>query len=212
MAQTEAQKAYGKRRTNRERAQRAPEAGNGFFRVIGFDLETTSLSGMIGRVLACSFIDIGATDADDKVWTLRGDDPEFRHEDPINDQKLVAAIRDNCELADIIVGHNSKLFDIKFLNARLIHWNERPYIPGWSLDSMWVVRSALRTSSKLDNVQKHLGLPESKTPVDWDTWARAQAGYRKAMDEVVVHCEQDVKVLAQAMRRLKPYVRNIRRG
>lgn len=182
-------------------------------RYIGFDLECTSLSGMIGRILCCSFKPIVLPKMKTDVYTLRGDDRKFRNpEDIVDDSKLVVAIRDELESYDVIVGHNSKLFDRKFLNARLLKANERPLKPMFHIDTMWIVRSHMRISSRLQNVQQFLGLPDEKTPISWDNWMRGAAFDKKAMDEIVHHCEQDVKVLEQAYWRLVPHVREIRKA
>lgn len=184
------------------------------FRTVGFDLETSNLSAMMGRILCCSFVNIGADDESDVVWTFRGDDRQYRNRKDITDDgRLVVAIRDELErTADILVGHNSKLFDLKMLNARLAKINERPYVPNWHVDTMWIIRTHFRISSKLVNAQKFFNLADEKTPITWDNWQRAMSGDRAAMDEVVEHCEQDVKVLAQAARHLRPYIRQLKRG
>src|SRR3972149_593682 len=155
--------------------------------VVAFDLETTSLTAMIGRVLCCSFKPI--TKVKSEVYTFRGDDKKFRNHDVINDSKLVAAIRDELVKYDILVGHNSKLFDRKFLNGRLFKWGLMPLPSMFHIDTMWAIRTHIAMSSKLDNVQKHLNLEEAKSPITWDNWARAGCFDRKAMDEVVNHCE-----------------------
>lgn len=174
-------------------------------KIVGFDLECTSLSGMIGRILCCSFKDI-TPDQNTKVRTFRADKPPYRQKDIVDDGKLAVAIRDELESYNIIVGHNSKLFDVKFLNARLLKIGERPLRPTWHVDTMWIVRSKFRISSKLANVQQFLGLPDAKTPIEWDQWARGAAFDAKAMNEIVTHCEQDVKVLEQAYWKLLPSI------
>lgn len=182
-------------------------------RILGFDLECTSLSGMVGRILCCSFQPIIWGDEGIPCYTFRGDDKAYRNpKDVADDSKLAIAIRDELESVDMLLGHNSKLFDRKFLNARLIKAGERPLRSMWHIDTMWVVRTHLAMSSKLDNVQKFLGLPDSKSAISWDNWQRGAAFDRTAMNDIVNHCEKDVKVLAQAYWRLLPYIRDIRRA
>lgn len=179
-------------------------------RVVAFDLETTDLGGNFGRILCCSFKPI-SEEMNREVYTFRGDAKPFRTKDIVDDGSLAVAIRDELEKYDVLVGHNSKLFDLKFLNARLLKAGQRPMLPKWHIDTMWIVRTHFRMSSKLDNVQKMLNLPDEKTPISWDDWARAGTFFKPAMDEVVHHCEQDVKVLEQAYWRLLPSVRRMER-
>ncbi|HLA81254.1 MAG TPA: ribonuclease H-like domain-containing protein [Thermoleophilia bacterium] len=168
---------------------------------------------MVGHILCASFVDIpNCGVCEPKVETYRLDDKRFRiRKDPSNDSKLAAAIRDRLELTDIVVGHNSKLFDLKFLKARLAKYDLRPPNVKWHLDTMWTARSHLRASSKLDNLQHFLDLPDEKTAITWDDWARGAALQHDAMDRIVEHCEKDVLVLAQAYWRLLPMVRTLKR-
>lgn len=181
-------------------------------RIVGFDLECTSLSGMVGRMLCCGFKKF-TEEQNSPAYIFRGDVPKYRNKlDIVDDSKLAVAIRDELETYDIIVGHNSKLFDRKFLNARLMKAGERPLKPMWHVDTMWIIRTHARMSSKLDNVQRFMGLPMEKTPITWDNWMRAAAFDKKGMDEVVSHCQADVEVLEQAYWRLIPFMRQITRA
>lgn len=179
-------------------------------RIAGFDLETTDLGGNFGRIL-CGVVKPYLHDGLGAAKVFRGDVRPFRQKDIADDGRLAVAIRDELEHYDVIVGHNSKLFDRKFLNARLLRAGERPKASQFHVDTMWVIRTHFRMSSKLDNVQKMLGLPDEKTPIDWNTWARAGAWVRSAMDEVVEHCLADVDVLEGAYWKLLPSIRTIRR-
>ena len=166
----------------------------------------------MGRILCCSFIPI-KWDMDDPPYTFRGDDPHYRNKNDIcDDSKLVIAIRNELEAVDMLVAHNGKLFDRKMLNARLFKAGERPLQPKWFLDTMWTVRTHMRISSKLANLQQYAGLSEEKTPITWDNWQRAGAFNRDAMSEVVKHCEQDVKVLRELYWRVLPYTRTLCRA
>lgn len=183
-------------------------------RIVAFDLETTDLKGLFGRVLCCSFVSIGAEPGSmGDPYTMRLDARPWKDKDSISDRRLVVAIRDELEKYNMVVGWNSKLFDMPFLNARLAKYGERPCRPQFHLDPMYQARGGqLRIgSSKLVNVQKFFGLPNEKTEISWEDWQRAAQGDKAAMEVVVYHCEQDVKVLAEAYWRLLPMVSNIHR-
>lgn len=187
-------------------------------RIVGFDLETTDLKALMGRILCCSFVEVlpseGARKKRADIWTWRADAKSFRNrKNRIDDSKLAVAIRNRLEEFDMVVGWNSKLFDIPFLNARLAQAGHRPFHPHFNLDLMWYAGgSSLRIGSKkLDNVQKFFGLSEEKTPIAWKDWQNAAAGDKAAMDQVVLHCEADVRVLREAYWKLLPYVSSIHR-
>lgn len=182
-------------------------------KICAWDLETTDLKGLMGRLLCCSFAPIDGH-AVGEVYTFRADERRFKTRSKIDDSKLALAIRDELERYDLIIGWNSKLFDAPFLNARLTYAGQRPLRTHFHLDLMYYARGgAMRIgSSKLVNVQKFLRLGEEKTEISWERWQEAALGDRAAMDEVVVHCEQDVKVLGLAYPRMLPYVANLHRA
>ena len=183
-------------------------------RIVAWDLECSSLSGMVGRVLCAGFkAVVPPENGKTKPYVLRGDEaPYLNKKDLADDSKLAVAIRDELEKFDVVVVHNGKLFDRKFLNARLMRAGHHPLRSMFMVDTMWIVRTHMRTSSKLDNVQKFLGLPDEKTEITWDDWMRAMGGDRKAMDVIVEHVTQDVVVLEQAYWKLLPAMRTLSRA
>ena len=90
--------------------------------IVAWDLECSSLSGMMGRILCSGFKEILPPQHAKRIkpYMFRLDDERFATDDVINDLKLATAIRDELESYDIIVAHNGILFDRKFLNARLM--------------------------------------------------------------------------------------------
>ena len=166
----------------------------------------------MGRILCCSFLPI-ADGKRNRPYTFRLDDKQYKADDPIDDRKICVAIRDELEKYHMVIGWNSKLFDHSFLDARLAQVGERPFNKHLVLDMMWYAgQNSLRIGSrKLDNVAKFFKLKSQKTPIDWDDWKRAALGDKEAMDKVVVHCEADVKTLAEAYWAMLPMVKTIHR-
>lgn len=176
----------------------------------------------MGRVLCASFLPIVDREYLDgipkryhpKPYTLRWDDECFvNKEDITDDSLLVIAIRDELQKYNAVVTWNGKMFDNRFINAKLLEYGEAPLSTQFHYDPMWTVRNGLRIgSSKLNNVQKFMSLAEEKTEITWKDWQRAQAGDPCAVDTVVYHCEQDVKVLADAYWRLLPFAKTWPKG
>jgi len=188
--------------------------GDERFSIVFFDLECTHLKPNVGRILCCSFKPLGG-----EAYTYDAHQRRFKERDTYDDSRLAVAIRDELEKFDIVVGHNSKLFDTKFLNARLIRAGHRIKKAQYQIDTMWSWRSKVAAWSGLDNLQK-FALPDSdvvKSSVEWPQWMRAlgwDAELRKqAMDEIVDHCERDVAVLESAYRLMAGtgFIRSIRR-
>jgi len=176
--------------------KRAVLLGESPFSVVMFDIEATHLKPNVGRILCCSFKPMGG-----EPYTFEALSPRFKKADVYDDGVLARAIRDELERYDIIVGWNSKKFDIRFINARLLRVGERikkaqPHVDGmWS----WATKSAAWMG--LASVQDFI-LPDGsfrKTKIAWPQWMRA-LGWDKtlreaAMAEIVDHCEKDVRVL-----------------
>jgi len=181
-------------------------------RIVCWDIETTNLSGLMGRILCASFYRI-IDGKNTKPHTLRLDDPQYTGTSQIDDDKLCVAIRDELEKYNLIVGWNSKLFDAAFLNARLAKVGQRPLHPQFHLDLMYYAGGcSMRIGSrKLLNVQKFFALRDSKTEISWDNWNLAAGGNKEALDEVVHHCEMDVKVLSQVYWKMLGAVANLHR-
>jgi len=181
-------------------------------RIVAWDLETTDLKALMGRILCSSFYPI-VDGVKTKPYTFRIDRKPWKSDDPIDDSALADAIRDELHKYNLIVTWNGKLFDLAFLNARLLKAGRARCTPQFHFDAMYQARGCqLRIgSSKLDNVQKFFDLAEEKTPITWENWNRAALGDKKAMADVVKHCEQDVEVLALAYWKLLPMVANLHR-
>lgn len=204
-----------------ELARHAPESEERFapipvpkdeyvgFRIAFFDIEATGLTAMMGRMLCASIADNWGNVTTRTIIELPG-------ESLIDDSRLAEWLRDELEGYDILVGWNSKLYDVPMLNARLMRWGKRPMRSDMlHTDPMWRARpggGGIRIgSSKLVNVQKFFNVPNAKTEISWDTWQLAGAGDDDAMAEVVEHCEADTLVLRDVFNHLKPLIKNIHR-
>lgn len=171
-----------------------------------WDLETTALTAIMGRILSCAFVDLCG---DPEVFRM--DAKPHKGKTKLDDGRLAVAIRDYLEAHDLIVGHNIRLFDIPLLNARLAKAGERPLRTHFVLDTMFAARQMRIGSSRLDNLQKFFALAEAKTPISWETWQLAAQGDARAMDEVVEHNIADVLVTRELYPVVLPYVATLHR-
>lgn len=180
-------------------------------KVLFFDTESTDLSASWGRILCASFVGL-----EGEPYTFRGDTKPYRSRSKIDDSKLVVAIRDELESADIVVGWNSILHDQPLLNARLVLAGERPLRVGEKhsshhVDLMWYAggNSMKIGGRRLDTVAKFFKCDNQKTPLDGEAWQRAAVGERDAMDQIVEHCQYDVLVLRDLWPHLAPGVKKV---
>ena len=158
-----------------------------------FDLETTKLEGHMGRILCASVL----TMPQDEMTTFKWHDYS---DDLTEDGAIAVAIRDHIESHVISVGYYSKLFDIPFLNARLLAGGYRKMNSMLHLDAIWGFggRGGPKIGSKsMKNVAEFLGL-ESKHEVGKKVWTKANAGVKSVMPEIVGRCQSDVRITWEA--------------
>lgn len=173
-----------------------------------FDVETTDLWAGMGRALCYSRLSWDPYEEK----TLRADDFEpWRQGKRSNDKDLIIAVLQDLEQFDIVYGYNATNFDYPFIRTRAVHHGLPPVEPKKIVDPVLLARRVLRyRSNRLDDVARSMGCPYEKTEVDKQVWAMAMLdGDKGAMDEIVHHCELDVKVLAWVTRKIAPYVRQI---
>lgn len=170
-------------------------------RVAYWDLETWDLSPQFGAVLCASVLDSSAG----KMKSFRIDDyvKAGKAEDLQDDRALLVDVRDHLETFHITAGWFSKGFDIALLRTRLVMHGERPLKEHLHFDGIWYFRGwrGLKPmSSKMKHVAEFFGA-EKKPDVTPETWMKAKAGNKKAMNEVVDRCEADVRITADLCQR-----------
>lgn len=109
-------------------------------------------------------------------------------------QQLYRAISE----ADMWVTHNGKRFDVPFLNTRLLKHGLNPLPPVPHFDTCEVIWKKLKMRARLDSAQKFFGWGHKKTDLNLATWTEAASGDKRALREVVRHCEADIRVLEDA--------------
>ena len=173
-------------------------------RILLFDLECTNLKADFGRLLCFGWkwFDEGKAHVRDITQF-----PKRFASDPTDDRELAEFARNLMLAADILVGWYSLYFDLPFLQTRLLAHGLDP-IPPIAHDDGWkIARYSLKLhSNRLASVSQFLGL-EEKTPLLPSHWTRATAGHKPSIKYVVAHCRQDVLVLEQAYKKLRPYAK-----
>ncbi len=137
------------------------------------------------------------------------DNPKTFAKDVNDDYLVVKKLRDVFEDVDILIGHNSKKFDTKKFNARLIFHGLPPLPSGLQqLDTLQEVKKvAAFTSNRLDYLGQHL-CGNGKSPTTKGLWIRVLKGEKAAVKEMVDYNKQDVKVLEDVYLKLLPYMKS----
>lgn len=173
------------------------------------DIETTDLKANFGYIIAAVLVPLYG--GPPKVFRL--DDPDYRTTEVYNDSHLVAALATDLDECTCVLGWNIKMFDIPFINTRLMHAGEPPLEKRMCIDLMYYARrpNMVLHSSRLESVMDFLKLKSRKSKVDPDIWVRAKELEVDAMDYVVRHCVADTRALKEAWEYLRPFVSTIHR-
>jgi len=179
------------------------------FRIGFFDIETTNLGAMMGRVLGMSVCDeFGEKNLISKTYA------DFNGKSILDDAPLVEWAMKELDNYDILVSWNGKLFDKPFLNARALKGLVVPLFPlKMHIDLMYQFKGSQSRfgSAKMDNVAKALGVQHQKTPLDFATWEKAAVGDKEALAEVMEHCEADILTMRDIFARSKKLIGSITR-
>lgn len=163
--------------------------------IVIFDLETFGFdfSADKGFVLCGSIKSLG----EDKIETIV-------NKNGWDDKEAVGKLGDILSKSRGFITQNGKRFDVRFLNTRLL-FHRLPPLPASTrhFDTQEIMWKKLKMRTSLDSAQKFFGLPTSKTPVTIQTWTKAAFGDPKAMREVVVHCERDVRATEELYYRIR---------
>lgn len=166
-----------------------------------FDIECTQLEATFGRLVCACF----KFDDEAKPRSLRC--PRVRNE-PAMLKKLCALY----DKADVIITQNGKMFDLPFVNARLMHHYMDILDPKkMHIDIRWQSAKLRFRGASLDGMAKDLRCKHQKYEVPGWRWVHAAEGDKEAIDEIVKHCEQDVLITEEVFIRLKPLLVRITR-
>lgn len=134
------------------------------------------------------------------------DAPRRYAKDPYDDKHVVETLHKVMQEADVIIGHNGDQFDTKYLKTRILYHGLSPLPPITSIDTYKVAKSTFMfNSNKLTYISKFLKLGE-KIHTSPGLWMRILNGDKKAIKEMIVYNQHDVRLLKQVFKKLQPYV------
>ena len=126
-----------------------------------------------------------------------------------DDSGTVAALWKLFDEADIVIAHNGDKFDIRKANARFVQQGLGAPSPFRSIDTLKVARRHFAfNSNKLDDLGQHLGLGEKVKHPGWRMWEGCLAGDKKWWDLMRRYAKQDIVLLRDVYRVLRPFMSN----
>lgn len=172
-------------------------------RILGFDIEASNLNADFGVVLCCGFKEVGA--GKPYVFNIL----DYPGRDIIaQERNLLKDVSEELLTADVWLGHFSTLYDLPFINSRLLYHKLPVLPPNFAhIDTWRIARNRLKLrNNRLITISEFLGTEDEKNAIKPEQWLRALGGHRPSMAYIVDHCRRDVLVLEEAYSRLRPLV------
>lgn len=164
------------------------------------DIETTGLDASYGRLVCACFKFTDETKVRTVTCRVLSDE-----------KKALREIARHYHDADIIVTWNGKLFDIPMLNARMMFYGLDPLPNIKHIDLLYQSKKLRFRGNRLENVSKDFRTRSKKYDVPAWRWLQAAEGQEHALDLIVRHCQFDVLLTEEMLRRLKPLITQITR-
>lgn len=134
------------------------------------------------------------------------DDPKRFAKDPHDDYYVAKAFHDVMSEADVLVGHNSKKFDVKYLKTRMLVHGLPPLPPISQLDTYIVAKRHFNlASNKLDYIAGLLKVGK-KMDTPKGLWLDVLRGSKAAIKTMVAYNKVDVEILEGVFKKLAPYM------
>ena len=141
----------------------------------------------------------------DDVISCRLTSEEALNED---DSRIVKELWKLINDADIVVAHNAKGADIKWMNTRFIMNELAPPKPYHIIDTLEVAKKNFGFSSnKLDALAGYFGIPH-KMDTNFKLWKDCRNGDEEALKYMEEYNRLDVDILEQVYIVLRPWIKN----
>lgn len=122
-------------------------------------------------------------------------------------KRMLDAIHQIMSTADILVGYNSRRFDVPHVHTELLLDGYTPPPPVKQIDLMQVVKRRFRLEyNNLASVTKALGVETKIDTGGFDLWKRCIAGDKDAWDTMRAYNIQDVHATDALRHRLAPWI------
>ena len=134
------------------------------------------------------------------------DFPLFK-KNPQSDLEITKAIWPLMNEADIIIGHNSNNFDLKWINGCFILHGIKPPSPYKTIDTYKELNKNARfVSHSLKYSCKKLGIGAKEETGGFPLWKKCMDGHKPSFSKMRRYCMNDTRITEQLYLALKPYI------
>lgn len=135
--------------------------------------------------------------------------PDYKlyKKDPKNDRELMKTLWNLMNEADIVIGHNSIMFDNKKAFSRFIQHGFKAPKPFQNIDTLQVARKYFKfDSNKLDRLGQYFKLGRKVKHEGFSLWLGCMSGDKKSWKKMGEYNKQDVILLEKIYLKMLPYV------
>lgn len=127
--------------------------------------------------------------------------------DKTNDSIISRSIHKLIDLADIVITHNGRSFDIKWVNTCFVK-NKLSPIQGYKTVDTYVEakRNFYFISNKLDFLCNKLDLGRKIDTGGFELWEECMRGEVSSWKKMVSYCKHDVRLLERLYLKLRPFM------
>jgi predicted RNA-binding Zn-ribbon protein involved in translation (DUF1610 family) len=123
---------------------------------------------------------------------------------------VVKAAYEVLKTADVVVTHNGKKFDWKFLQTRLIHHGFTPLPKIIHVDTCAESKKYLFAfNNSLKVLSKFLTGSAKKENGGWSLWVDVSLKKPAALKLMTAYCKQDVVVLEKLFKKIRPLIKSL---
>lgn len=142
-----------------------------------------------------------------KAQIVSLDDFKGYAKDRRNEYALLEVVWHLLDEADVVVGWNSKAFDIKKINAKFLQYGFSPPSPYKQVDVMCEKKKLARSNSnKLDDTSAEWGTGRKLPHEGFPLWESCMMGVEKAWKKMRRYCLRDVCVTERNYLKLRPWM------
>lgn len=186
-------------------------------KILIFDLETAPMSAFVwGRWNQNISLDATISEwfvlcwsakwlYSDTIMSDRLTPKEVKNED---DSRIMKSLWTLIDEADIIIAHNAKRADVKWMNTRFIMNGMNPPRPYHIIDTLDVAKREFKFSSnKLDALAGYFGI-QHKLETNFNLWKRCLEGDEEALYYMCEYNKVDVEILEDIYLHMRPWIKN----
>lgn len=128
-----------------------------------------------------------------------------------DDKRIIASLAKLVREADVVIAHNADRFDLPLINGRVMYHAIEPLGPVKTIDTLKLVKKSFKLPYNSLGYLAEWLFGDNKSATSMRLWKRCMEGDYKALAYMLRYNRKDVKLLAELLERIKPYVSKLAR-